>query len=97
VALARGSAADLCNNLLVGPGELTNLAGVPARANRRVGTRGFVDAAADDFRLRATSPAIDRGAWVPERWRARWEYVHPTRLARRPVVGRVDLGAFERR
>ena len=97
VALAPGSRARLRNNLLVGPGELTDLAGVPARANRRVGPEGFVDAGADDFRLRAGSPAVDRGVRVPRRWRARWEYVHPTRQARRPVVGRLDLGAFERR
>ena len=97
VALAQGSEARLRNNLLVGPGDLTNLAGVPAKANRRVGTSGFVDPATDDFRLRATSRALDRGAWVPKRWRARWEYVHPTRQIRRPVAGRVDLGAYERR
>ncbi|MCW2791513.1 MAG: hypothetical protein JWO76_611 [Nocardioides sp.] len=97
VALAAGSRAHLRNNLLVGPGELTNLDGVPARANRRVGPGGFVDPAADDFRLRAASPAIGRGVRVPKRWRARWEYVHPTRQVRRPVVGRTDLGAYERR
>lgn len=95
VALADGSRARLRNNLLVGPGDLTDLAGVPARANRRVGPHGFTDPAADDFRLRAASPAIDRGVRVPARWRARWEYVHPTRQARRPVVGRIDLGAHE--
>jgi hypothetical protein len=34
---------------------------------------------------------------VPKRWRARWEYAHPTKQVRRPTVGRVDLGAYERR
>ena len=96
VALAEGSRAQLRNNLLVGPGELTDLPGVPARANLRVGLRGFVDPAADDFRLRAASPAVDRGVRVPERRQARWEYAHPTRQVRRPVVGRVDVGAYER-
>jgi hypothetical protein len=97
VGLAEGSRANLRNNLLVGRGDLTNLAGVPAKANRRVGLRGFVAPAADDFRLRAKSPAIDRGVWVPKRWRARWEYAHPTQQVRRPTAGRVDLGAYERR
>ncbi|WP_343909711.1 NosD domain-containing protein [Nocardioides aquiterrae] len=97
VSLADGSDAQLRNNLLVGPGDLTNLDGVPARANRRVGTQRFADPAHDDFRLRAGSPAIDRGVRVPQRWRARWEYVHPAGQVRRPVVRRVDLGAFERR
>ncbi len=97
VALAAGSRANLRNNLMVGPGELTNLAGVRASANRRVGLGGFVDPATDDFRLRTTSPAINRGVRVPKQWRARWEYVHPTRQVRRPSGGRVDLGAYELR
>ncbi|MEI5675607.1 MULTISPECIES: right-handed parallel beta-helix repeat-containing protein [unclassified Nocardioides] len=97
VALAPGSRARLRNNLLVGPGELVTGARASVRANRRVGLRGFVNPRADDFRLRAGSPALGRGAAVPRRWRARWEYRHPTRLVRRPVSGRVDLGAFERR
>lgn len=92
VALAPGSDARILNNLLVGPGD-----GVPARSNLRVGLRSFVDPAHDDFRLRAGSPAVDRGVRVPRRWRPRWEYVHPAGQVRRPVVGRVDVGAFERR
>lgn len=96
VRLAAGSRASLRNNLLVGPGDLTDRAAA-ARANRRVGTRGFANPGADDFRLRASSPAVDRGVRVPRRVRARWEYVHPARQVRRPVVGRIDLGAYERR
>ncbi len=97
VGLAVGSRARLRNNLLVGPGDLTNLGGAAAKANRRVGMQGFADPAADDFRLLAGSPAINRGARVPARWRARWEYLHPTRQVRRTEVGRIDLGAYERR
>lgn len=97
IGLAEGSRAHLRNNLLVGPGELTNLERIRASANRRTGLVDFADPGADDFRLLATSPAIDRGVRVPERWRARWEYDHPTRHVRRPIVGRVDLGAYERR
>ena len=97
VNLAAGSRAELRNNLLVGPGELTSLAGAPARANLRVGLRSFVDPAHDDFRLRAHSRAVDRGARVPHQWRPRWEYVHPAGRAYRPVVGHVDVGAYERR
>lgn len=97
VDLAEGSRAHLRNNLLVGPGRLTDLVDVPASANRRVGPRGFVDPTADDFRLRGRSPAIDHGVRVPKRWRAGWEYRHPAEQVRRPVVGPVDLGAYERR
>lgn len=97
VGLAEGGRAHLRNNLLVGPGELTNLAGVSARKNPRVGLRHFLDPRREDFRLRATSSAVDAGVRVPKRWRPRWEYAHPTRHVRRPVVGRVDVGALERR
>ena len=95
VALADGSRAHLRNNLLVGPGELSSGAGPDVRANRRVGLGGFVDPAREDFRLTLSSRAVDRGARVPSRWRARQQYVHPARDERRPVVGRTDLGAFE--
>ncbi|SFC71802.1 Right handed beta helix region [Nocardioides terrae] len=97
VRLASGSHAQLRNNLLVGRGDLTNLAGISARANRRVGSGRFVDPRAGDFRLRSGSPAIDRGVRVPRRWRARWEFVRPVGQVRRPVAGRIDLGAYERR
>jgi hypothetical protein len=94
VAVADGTRARLVNNLLVGPGDLTS-GPARTRANRRVGTTGFVDAAAEDFRLTPSSPAVDRGVTVPRRWRPRWEYAAPAGLVRRPVVGRTDLGAHE--
>lgn len=97
VVLADGSRAQLRNNLLVGPGDLTGAVGAASRGNRRVDPGGFVDATADDFRLRASSPAVDRGVRVPRRWRPRSEYVHPARLVRRVSVGRPDLGAHELR
>ncbi|HXH81161.1 NosD domain-containing protein [Nocardioides sp.] len=95
VRLATGSQANLHNNLMVGPGSLTNLTGVPASANIRVGLQEFVNPATDDFRLLSTSSAINRGVQVPEQWRATSEYEHPTRLVPRPVVGPVDIGAYE--
>lgn len=97
VALASGSRAHLRNNLLVGPGDLTDSASTDVRANHRVGVSGFVDPGAEDFRLLPGSPALDRGVPVPRRWRARWEYVAPAGVARRTVVGRIDLGAHELR
>ncbi len=97
VALADGAVAHLRNNLLLGPGELTDRPAASARANRRVGPGGFVDAAADDYRLRTSSPAVDRGVRVPRRWRPRREYAHPARLVPRPSAGRADLGAHELR
>ncbi|WP_167736405.1 right-handed parallel beta-helix repeat-containing protein [Nocardioides sp. 1609] len=89
-----GAETHLWNNLLVGPGDLTDGA-AERRGNRRAGARGFVDAAAHDFRLLARSPARDRGVRPPRRWRARWIYVAPLRLAPRPRAGRLDVGAYE--
>ncbi|KQW53051.1 hypothetical protein ASC77_01750 [Nocardioides sp. Root1257] len=97
VHLAAGSRAALRNNLLVGPGVLTDLATASTRADRRVGPQTFVDPSADDYRLRPSSPAIDRGVRVPARWRPRWQYVHPAGQVRRPSVGPIDLGAYEYR
>lgn len=97
VHLSTGTRARLLNNLMIGPGDLVDGPTRAARANRRVGLGGFVAPARDDFRLRRSSPAIDRGVRVPDRRHPRWEYVDPARQAHRPVVGRVDLGAFERR
>lgn len=97
LALAAGSRAHLRNNLLVGPGELTDRPAASALANRRARPRHFRRPGVDDLRLRAFAPAVDRGVRVPRRWRARWEYRHPTQQVRRPRVGRIDLGAFERR
>jgi hypothetical protein len=97
VALADGSRAHLRNNLLVGPGDPTDRPATSARANRRVGLGGFVAPGREDFRLEASSPAVDRGVDVPRQWHARWEYVAPAGRVRRPVVGRGDLGAFELR
>ncbi|QIG45442.1 hypothetical protein G5V58_24220 [Nocardioides anomalus] len=96
VRLTDGAHARLRNNLLVGPGDLTDGA-ASSRGDRRVGLDGFRDPAHDDFRLRPDSPAVDRGVRVPPRWRPRWEYAAPAGLRRRPLVGRPDLGAYELR
>ncbi|SEC58606.1 Right handed beta helix region [Nocardioides exalbidus] len=100
VNLAPAARAHLRNNLLVGPGDLTSGAtpsAVDAWANRRVGLSGFADPGREDFRLLASSSAVDRGVAVPRRWRPRWEYAAPAGQVRRPAVGRPDLGAYELR
>ncbi|GGD08165.1 right-handed parallel beta-helix repeat-containing protein [Nocardioides daphniae] len=94
--LAAGSGAVLRNNLFHGPGALADRP-VDARANRRVGPRAFLAAGRGNFRLRKGSVAINRGVAVGRGARARWEYAHPAHRVRRPVKGRVDLGAYERR
>lgn len=96
VMTADAADVHLRNNLLVGAGDLTNGAG-RHRGNLRVGLGAFVAPGREDFRLRTSSRAIDRGVVVPRRWRARWQYAAPTGLVRRPRLGEPDLGAFERR
>jgi hypothetical protein len=96
VRLAEGTIGSLRNNLLVGPGDLTNLAEFESKANRAAEIEEFVDPEDYDYHLRASSGAINQGSRVPKLWRARWEYVHPTTVVRRPSVGRLDVGAYER-
>jgi hypothetical protein len=94
VVIADGTDAQLWNNLFVGRGTL--VAGeVERRANLRVGLRGFVDPERDDFRLRAGSPARNAGDAPPRPVRARLEYRHPSRFARRATDAVIDIGAFE--
>lgn len=92
-----GAATDVhvWNNLLLGPGTLVAGAKAEQRANLRVGSRGFVDAAGFDFHLRKRSRAVDAGATAPPRVRPTLEYRHPQRSTPRPVRGRVDVGAYE--
>ncbi len=96
VVVADGARAEMRNNLLVGPGRaVSGSAGI--RADRRVTTGAFVAPAREDYRLRTTSVAVNRGVVVPVSRRAVWEFAAPVGQMRRPVVGRPDLGAFELR
>ncbi|MCL2781133.1 MAG: Ig-like domain repeat protein, partial [Actinomycetia bacterium] len=91
-----GSSANVFNNLFVGPGDLYNLPLASEGGNMRLAdATGFVDPDNDDYRLLASSPAIDQGVAVPTQWRALWEYVAPLDYMARPVVGPVDVGAYE--
>lgn len=96
VQALNGGDLHLWNNLLVGPGDVVD-APAERRANRRLADgSSFVDATAGDYRLAFGSPAIDRARRPPlaALWPMR-EYRHPLRAVRRPVEGRLDLGAYE--
>ncbi len=93
VAVAPGTNAHLWNNLRVGPGDLIS-GSAETTTNGRVG-KGFVSASTYDFRLRASSPAIDRASTAPKRVRPTYEFRSPADVATRPTRGPVDLGAFE--
>lgn len=90
------------NNLCIGDIPLTNSGKAETAGNllfKTAGEAGVVDAAAYDFRLKAGSPCIGRGVdpgviagfdLTPK-----FQYVHRCRRAPRPVVGKLDVGAFE--
>ncbi len=93
VAVADSAHVHLWNNLLVGPGDLTD--GTAARTTNKRVRRGFVDAAHYGYRLRAGSPAINGGTLPAPRARAAYEFRAPADFIARRRIGRVDLGAFE--
>jgi hypothetical protein len=90
------------NNLCVGPLRLTSSAKFEESGNlifKTAAEAGFVDPEKFDFRLKAGSPAIDKGvdpgkfgdfSLAPE-----FQYVHPAKNEKRPSDGKLDVGACE--
>lgn len=83
--------ASVGDTILNGPGELVN--------NLITDAPGFVDATKFDYRLTASSPAIDAGtnpnsingfALLP-----RWHYQHLAGRAERRITDAIDIGAYE--
>jgi dienelactone hydrolase len=98
VYIREGSEALLANNLFAGKGrpfagsatELTNLT---------TEKPGFVGRANFDYRLKADSPAIDKGSdpGSADRFGLKplYQYVHPANREKRPSEGTIDIGAYE--
>jgi hypothetical protein len=97
--LSKTTLAKIVNNIFVGvgntifnsPGEMIN--------NLTTNEPGFVNATGFDYRLTASSPAIDAGtnpgsangfSLVPV-----WHYLHIAGKEERVVVGTIDVGAYE--
>ncbi len=87
------------NNILTGPGVVTNQRGALLKKNF-IGNPQFVDANAFDFHLLNGSPAVDAGSdtvtadgllLTPQ-----FQYVHPACAEGRSSVGKIDIGAYER-
>jgi uncharacterized protein (TIGR03437 family) len=94
VAAAVETPAVIRNNVFAGSGTLTNQSQAVLENNLVTRTDpGFVDAANYDFKLRASSAAIDAGAdpGTPPLF----QYVHPACGEGRQPAGAIDIGAFE--
>lgn len=90
--------AQITNNLFVGPGTLLKGPGVLSH-NLQSPKPGLVDVATFDYRLTSGSPAINAGTdpgtangipLAPSQ-----QYVHKANTEPRPVVGPLDVGAYE--
>ncbi len=86
------------NNLCVGPGT-TIVGALAASHNMLLAGTTLVDRAGYDYHLTAGSAAInagiDPGLAHGSSLAPVWEYVHPLSRTARPLVGALDVGAYE--
>lgn len=91
--------AKFLNNLLVGSGTPFSGTVTDTAGNVVSQSPGLVDRAGFDYRLTASSPAIDKGAdpgtGAGMSLSAVSEYVHPLSARERKAIGKPDAGAYE--
>lgn len=92
-----GDVGLMQNNLIVGADLYQG--SMNTKNNLQTALSDLVNPAAYDYRLKAGSAAIDAGA-APGKLGGvdltpASEYVQPMKLAKRPVNGRIDIGAYE--
>ena len=86
------------NNIIVGPGTLITQVDAVLGSNFQ-GDPKFVNQAAFDYHLDASSPCVDTGE-TPGMGGGidltpKYHYVHPASLVARSLVGKIDVGAYE--
>jgi len=99
IGAAAATPAVARNNIFYGGGTISTQAGIVDDHNYSGNDALFVDAPNYDYRLLAGAPVIDAGvdagSGAGQPLAATDEYVHPTAGIARPVVGAVDIGAYE--
>lgn len=83
------------NNIFAGPGTVNTQAGSVFSENITGADLRFLDPANYEYRLRAGSPAVDRGADPGAPLTPGFAYVHPACGEGRQTVNSIDAGAFE--
>lgn len=89
----------VANNLIVGPGQMTQGGMGHFGFNLMTASPQFVNQAAYDYHLASGSPAIDVGMTVTDTGSialvATSQYKHPTATEARGANGPIDVGAYE--
>lgn len=92
---AAPQAAVIRNNVLAGPGTVTNQSNALLISNLTGVDPQLVDAASYDYHLRMGSPAIDAGTDPGTGFTPLYQYVHPACGQTRVTQGTIDIGAYE--
>jgi len=85
-------ASVIQNNIFAGRGEI-EATGATLRSNLLSEDVGFVDREEHDYRLTATSSAINAGTTPEPALQALWEYIHVINRKEREERGPIDVGA----
>ena len=87
------------NNLFVGGGSVPGGGVVQATTNLTTNAPGFVNETTYDYRLTASSPAINAGtapgSAAGVTLAPSYQYVHRAQRGARPIEGQIDIGAYE--
>jgi hypothetical protein len=92
-AVPTDSQVRLINNAYLGGGTIYSGPAAGEQGNLSIASSAVVDPTTLDLRPTVGSPLIDAG--VPPPGAVTREYRHPASSAARPVLGTVDVGAFE--